>query len=97
MPASLVSPENVWFVAVFTAATLAPGTIAPVGSVIVPDIEPVAIPCEKPELVSKRQKTPTNNADHNCFRSIFFIGETLLSNNREFANSFISCAPVKSS
>src|SRR6266699_1182045 len=68
-----------------------------VESFTVPDIEPVAIPCEKPELVSKRQKTPTNNADHNCFRSIFFIVQTLPSKNREFANSFISCAPVKSS
>jgi hypothetical protein len=94
-PASLVSPTNSWFVAVFVAVTLAPGTTDPVGSATVPESEPVAMPCENPEVLNMRQNTLTSKTDQNCpWRSIDFVVEAPFLKNCSFANSFISFAPV---
>src|SRR5438309_3743979 len=89
-PASLLIPTNSWFVAVFTAITFAPGTVAPVGSAIVPEIEPVAIPCENAEAAMKRQAAPASSPSENCNgRPTHFAQEVLSKKSLAFANKFI--------
>jgi hypothetical protein len=55
------------FVAVFTTVTLAPGTTAPDGSAIVPEIEPVAMPCGSADAASNRQRALKKSANTACF------------------------------
>jgi len=94
-PTSLVTAMDAWFVAVLTTVTFAPGTVAPVGSVTVPEIEPVAMPCGNPAAASNRQNTLTNNADHSCCgRNFESMVETRVCKIRAFAYRFISFALV---
>src|SRR6266478_2376151 len=94
-PASLVSPTNSWFVAVFKAVTLAPGTVALVGSVTVPDIVPVAIPCENVEAARMRQAAAASKLSQSCLkRNFHVISKTSFKKNLDFTNEFIAFAPV---
>src|SRR5467141_814142 len=89
-PASLVVALNSWFVAVFTALTVAPRMTAPVGSVTVPAIEPVAIPCEKAGTASNRHAMPASSPTESCKgRPTHFTQEVLSKKSLTVANKFI--------
>src|SRR5260370_15112673 len=89
-PASLVVALNSWFVAVFTALTVAPRMTAPVGSVTVPEIVPVAIPCENAEVARNRQATPASSPSEDCKgRPTHFTQEALSKKSLAVANKFI--------
>src|SRR5216684_2959044 len=93
-PASLVVALNSWFVAVFTALTVAPRMTAPVGSVTVAEIEPVAIPCEKAGTASNRHAMPASNQSESCKgRSAHFTWEVLSEKRLAVANKFIFNLP----
>src|SRR6266404_5732833 len=93
-PASLVVALNSWFVAVFTALTVAPRMTAPVGSVTVPAIEPVAIPCEKAGTASNRHAMPASSPTESCKgRPAHFTWEALSEKRLAVANKFIFNLP----